>query len=157
MRHARGFSYPIVMFLVAVLSLVAVRALENTITAERRDQETQLLAVGETLRNAIRSYYVNTPGTKKEYPPAEGFWNALLNDTRTSRLQRHLRKVFPDPVTGSSDWGLVLSLDGDFVEGVFSKSARKPVKSDGFPPDLAWFKGAAHYSQWTFVYKSNGT
>jgi len=39
MRQQGGFSYVIVMFLVAALSLASVRALENTLVSEQRDKE----------------------------------------------------------------------------------------------------------------------
>ena len=157
MMRQQGFSYPIVMFLVAALTLISLRALENGATAARRDKETQLLLLGQTMRDAIQSYYVNTSGGAKMYPPRAGFWGALMDDTRNTRQQRHLRKVFRDPITGSADWGLVLTADGEHVQGVFSKSDLKPVKSAGFPPHLSSFTNARRYRDWRFTYEPNGT
>ena len=56
MRRQCGFSYVVVMFLVAVLSIFSVRALEFTSTAERREKEVDLLWAGMAFRNAIAVY-----------------------------------------------------------------------------------------------------
>ncbi|HTD05250.1 type II secretion system protein [Undibacterium sp.] len=151
MRKEGGFSYLIAMFLVAVLAIISVRALENSLTAERRDKEAQLLMVGKAYRDAIRDYYEGTPGTAKAYP-AE--LELLLLDTRPTRLVRRLRKLYRDPVTGSAEWGIVRSESGG-VMGVFSLSTQKPYKSDGFPIELMSFTNAKRYQDWRFVYQPN--
>jgi type II secretory pathway pseudopilin PulG len=149
MQREKGFSYPIAMFLVALLTLVSVRALEMTMTAERRDKEAELLVIGQAYRDAIRSYYDNSPGTAKVYPPE---LSAMLQDARTTRVRRHLRKLYRDPVTAGSEWGVIRTEQGT-IKGVYSLSNLRPFKRDGFPSELALFAGAAHYSQWTFVYE----
>jgi type II secretory pathway pseudopilin PulG len=154
MRQQQGFSYVIVMFLVAVVSIISVRAMENTQTTLRREKEAELLMVGQAYRNAIRSYYENSPGSIKNYPQKADGLSRLVNDSgRTTRTQRHLRQLYRDPITGNKDWGLVYS--GDNVIGVYSLSSQEPVKKDGFPPELASFKNARTYSAWRFVYQPN--
>ncbi|MES2130508.1 MAG: type II secretion system protein [Pseudomonadota bacterium] len=149
MRREAGFSYVIVMFLVAVLSLLAARAMENTLTAERRQKEDELLRVGQAYRDAIRSYYEQSPGTAKVYPPT---LEALLLDGRGTRLRRPLRKLFRDPMNSDAKWG-VLEAEGGGVMGVYSLSTLKPIKTDGFPAELAGFTNAKHYSEWQFTYQ----
>lgn len=149
MRHQRGFSYPIAMFLVALLALVSARALENSQTAERRDKEAELLLVGQAYRDAIRSYFDNSPGTAKVYPPE---LTALLQDARTTRVRRHLRKLYRDPITASAEWGVVRTPEGA-VKGVYSLSNVRPLKSGGFPDELSGLAGAGHYREWLFVYE----
>lgn len=149
MRREGGFSYVVVMFLVAVLSIMSVRALETTLTRERRDKEAQLLEVGTAYMIAIRLHYEGAPGTAKSYP-AE--LKELLRDNRLTRPTRPLRKLYRDPMTGSTQWGLVLDAN-DHVTGVYSLSDAKPYKQDGFPDYLAEFKGAQRYSDWKFVYQ----
>jgi type II secretory pathway pseudopilin PulG len=149
LRQQQGFSYLIALFLVAVLALVSVRALENTMTAERREKERDLLMVGQAYRDAIRSYYNNSPGTAKTFPPELA---ALLLDERTTRLRRPLRKLYRDPITGKDDWGVVRTDDGK-VKGVYSLSTLKPYKSDGFPVELSSFVNARQYRQWLFVFE----
>lgn len=149
MRGETGFSYVIVMFLVAVLSVVSVRALETTLTRERRDKEAQLLEVGSAYLAAIRQYYQDAPGSVKSYPME---LEDLLHDTRQTRPRRPLRKLYRDPITGSGGWGVVRDADGA-VTGVFSLSTAKPFKQDGFDGELSSFKGAQRYSDWKFVYQ----
>jgi type II secretory pathway pseudopilin PulG len=154
MRRQQGFTYVIVMFLVAVVSIISVRAMENTKTTLRREKEAELLLVGQLYRNAIRSYYENSPGSLKAYPKKGDFgdpMDLLVLDGRTTRPQRHLRKRFRDPITGSKDWGIVYS--GDSIIGVYSLSTQEPIKKDGFPPELAAFKDAKTYTAWQFVYQ----
>lgn len=151
MRRQGGFSYVIVMFVVAIAAILSVRALSNSATNERRDREAELLWVGQAYRDAIKSYYENTPGSAKTYPPDLA---ALLLDQRTTTTRRHLRKLYRDPVSGGPDWGLVLTDDGK-VKGVYSLSTREPVKVGGFPPELAAFAGAKRYQDWKFVYQTN--
>jgi type II secretory pathway pseudopilin PulG len=143
-----GFTYVIAMFLVAGLSIVALRGLQITLTKERREKEAQLLDVGATYRNAIRNYYENSVGTEKRYPPT---LEALLRDNRTSTTRRHLRKLYRDPMTGAQEWGLVRSDDGGIV-GVYSLSTRKPLKIGGFSSDMALAQDASKYSDWKFSY-----
>src|SRR5471032_148267 len=104
MRRQQGFSYVIVMFLVAVLSIVSVRALENTLTAERRDKEAQLLMIGQAYADAIAAYYNGSPGTEKRWPKKP---DDLLLDARANSIVRPLRKLYRDPITGSKVWGYV--------------------------------------------------
>lgn len=148
-HRQQGFSYLIAMFLVAALALVSVRALENTMTAERREKERDLLMVGHAYRDAIGNYYLNSPGTAKVYPPELA---ALLLDERTTRLRRPLRKLYRDPITGNADWGVVRTDEGT-VKGVYSLSTLKPYKSDGFPVELSGRANASQYRDWQFVFE----
>jgi len=85
-RHQQGFSYVMVMFLVAVLSIVSVRALENSMMTERRQKEAQLLQVGKAYRDAIGAYYNNSPGTAKQFPRTV---DELLPQTRKLAVLLH--------------------------------------------------------------------
>jgi hypothetical protein len=150
MRLQQGYSYVVVMFLVAVMSLISVRALRNTLTEERRSKEAELLATGIAYRNAIQAYYENAPGTGKIYPET---LDALLEDRRGTKIRKHLRKRFRDPITGSRDWGLVY-LDEEHKQliGVYSLSDQRPIKRDGFREELSAFINAASYRDWKFVF-----
>ncbi|WP_374592287.1 type II secretion system protein [Aquabacterium sp.] len=50
----------------------------------------------------------------------------LLEDRRTGKLVRHLRQLYPDPVTGQR-WGVQRSPDGR-IAGVYSLSDAAPVR-----------------------------
>jgi len=136
------------MFLVGVLSIVSVRAIESTLTRERRDHEADLLARGTAYRNAIRQYYLGGPGSAQSYPKE---LKELLYDQRLTRPTRPLRKLYRDPMVRSGEWGLVHNEAGDLI-GVYSLSKVRPVKRAGFPKEFANFANAQRYSDWKFVY-----
>jgi hypothetical protein len=126
MRRQGGFSYVIAMFLIAVLTIASVRALENTLTSERRDKEVEILWRGMAYREAIRIYYSNSPGTDKSFP-------------------QELKDLLYDPRLVRNEEGRVI--------GVYPNSSAMPVKQAGFPDELANFIGAKHYSDWKFIYQ----
>lgn len=150
MREQGGFSYVVVMFLVAVTAVVAVRALESTLQTERRNKEVELLWRGMAYRQAIQQYYQNSPGAARAYPAELA---NLLHDTRLVRPTRPLRKRYRDPMT-ESDWALMRDENGAVI-GVYSTSQVKPIKQAGFPQELQHFTNAQHYSDWKFFYKPN--
>jgi hypothetical protein len=145
-RRQQGFSYVVVMFLVAFLAIASVRALENAKVAEKRDKEAQLLWTGMEYRKAIAKYHAHAMGAKYAKELKELEYLALVNPIRP------LRKQYRDPITGSKDWGLVRN-EKDEIVGVYSKSQQAPLKRDGFPPELANFAGAKSYSDWKFIFK----
>lgn len=149
MRRQQGFSYLVVMFLVAVLAIASVRALEVGITTERRSKEAELLWVGNAYRNAIRMYYEGSPGSNRTYPAS---LDDLLYDSRLTRPNRPLRKRYRDPITGSTEWGVVKNEAGAVI-GVYSLAKGKPIKRGGFAPELMSFTNANSYSDWKFVYQ----
>ena len=59
----------------------------------------------------------------------------LLRDGRVPGIKRHLRKIFVDPMTGKTEWGLIK--EGGRIIGVHSLSANKPLKQGGFAGDLS--------------------
>jgi type II secretory pathway pseudopilin PulG len=150
MHSQKGFTYVIAMFLVAALSVMALSRVRITVTKERRDQEARLIEVGMTYRQAIRSYFENSPGTERTYPPT---LEALLSDDRTTTMRRHLRKLYRDPITG--DAFALLRTEGGGIKGVFSTSPSLPIKQAGFPEEVAASKNAAKYSDWQFLYVPN--
>ena len=151
LKRQRGFSYLIALFMVALLAILSLRGLQNTAMKERRDKEAELLFVGQEYRNAIKMYYDNTPGSVKQFPPDI---KSLLEDGRTTRMNRPLRKLYLDPMTNSDSWGVVPGPNGG-VMGVYSLSTQIPVKTDGFPVELMSFTNAKQYQEWKFIYQPN--
>jgi type II secretory pathway pseudopilin PulG len=148
MHRQEGFTYVVVMFLVAVLSIASVRALQYTRMTEQREKETELLWVGTAYRNAIAAYYNESQGSTKQYPQQLG---ALLKHELTNPT-RPLRKLYRDPISGSKDWGIVRNEAGAVI-GVYSLSQQRPLKREGFPLEMAGFANAQRYSDWKFVYQ----
>ena len=147
----QGFSYLVVMFLVAVIAVASVRAMEVTLTSERRSKEAELIWVGNAYRNAIRTYYDGSSGSNRTYPAT---LEDLLYDTRLTRPTRPLRKLYRDPISGAKEWGVVKNQAGAVI-GVYSLAKGKPIKRAGFSPELASFTNANSYSDWKFVYQPN--
>ena len=82
----------------------------------------------------------------------------LLKDPRQAGVRRHLRQLYPDPMTNSPEWGIVKGPDGGIM-GVYTKSEEKPYKVTNFKLRDRDFEKAAKYSDWKFVYvpTSGGT
>jgi type II secretory pathway pseudopilin PulG len=146
-----GFTYVIAMFMVAVLTLVSLRAVQVTMMNEKREKEAQLMAVGLAYQKAIRSYYEDSPGTLKAYPKS---LEDMLLDARTTTTRRHLRKLYRDPMTGEATWGLIAAPDGG-VMGVYSLSGRQPVKVAAFPKEMQVVNNPTKYQDWRFIYLPN--
>ncbi|MGE0875505.1 MAG: type II secretion system protein [Burkholderiales bacterium] len=113
------------------------------------EKERELLWVGEQFRQAIALYYYRTPGTVKRYPES---LVDLLEDKRHLSVQRYLRRIYLDPVSGKAEWGLVRAPGGGIM-GVHSLSDAPPLKRGGFAPAQASLEGAARYAEWRFVYE----
>lgn len=144
----QGLTYLALIFAVAILSLASAAASELWSTAQRRDKERELLIVGNQFRQAIGRYYEASPGGAKQYPHSLG---DLLKDNRHLVAHRHLRKIYPDPITSKAEWGLVQAPTGGIM-GVHSLSEQTPLKSANFEPKDKEFEEKEKYSEWEFVY-----
>lgn len=147
-RNARGITYLWALLAVAVLGAGAAAVAEVWVTHAQREREAELLFVGEQYRRAIGAYFESTPGAARQYPRS---FEDLLRDRRYPVVRRYLRRLYPDPVTGSLDWGIVKSPDGG-IAGVYSKSERQTFKTKGFKPEHASFEDARIYADWKFIY-----
>lgn len=148
MDAERGFTYIWMLFAVALSGIVLAGAGQVWQTETRREKEVELMFVGEQFRQAIGSYYENSPGMPKRYPDS---LERLLSDNRFPIVKRHLRKVFFDPMTGKAEWGLIRK-PGIGITGVHSLSTRKPFKRANFHERYVTFADAAGYQDWKFVY-----
>lgn len=144
MRRQRGFTYLWLLFAVAGMGLLLAAASQSWETVARREKEAELLFVGDQFARAIAAYHERSPGAAKQYPAK---LEDLVEDTRFPVPQRHLRKIFRDPVSNGTEWGLVKA--GGRIVGVHSLSAGKPYRT-AFSGRHAAFAGAARYDQWVF-------
>ena len=144
-RATRGFTYLTVLFIVALMGAGYATVGEMWQTASTRDREAELLYVGNQYRRAIERFYLNGP---KRYPRS---LEELLKDPRSPTTQRYLRKLYPDPLTGSAEWGLVKAPDGGIM-GVHSRSEDVPLKKASFKVRDAGFEAAKTYADWKFIY-----
>jgi type II secretory pathway pseudopilin PulG len=155
-----GFTYVGLLLAVVFFGLGSVGVARALASSERGEKERELLFVGQQFRDAIGSYYTTGPGGAR-YPEK---LEHLLEDSRFPTLVRHLRRIYPDPVTGKTEWGLVMAPEGGIM-GVFSLSEREPMKRANFAPPnqrlndavmMAATKEGSRYSyrDWQFVYLS---
>ncbi len=146
--RANGFTYAGVLIAVALVGVsLAVTGDVWQITVQR-ERERELLFVGDEIRRAIAQYYESTPGTGKQFPKS---LEDLVRDNRYPTTRRYLRKVYPDPMTGKREWGLVKG-PGDGIMGVYSLSGKSPIKRANFPDEYASFNNAESFAAWQFAY-----
>ena len=143
-----GLTYLGVLILTAMLTISIAAAGILWHFAQQRQKESDLLFIGNQFRTAIGRYYLNQLGPQKGYPKRI---EDLLRDPRHPGNVRYLRKLYVDPMTGSTDWGLLKTPDGSIL-GVYSKSNRAPIKSAKFRPVNRHLERKAKYSEWKFVY-----
>lgn len=148
-RRSAGFTYAGILFAIVVLGLLLGLAGTLWSTSERREREARLLWTGDQYRRAIASYYLKGPALIKQYPQS---LDDLIADQRGPLLQRHLRRIYPDPMTGEADWQLERQADGA-ISGVRSTSQQRPIKQTGFRPQEAAFEAAGCYCDWLFEYQ----
>jgi len=141
----RGSSYVGVLLLVTALGIGMARAGVDLVMQDRREREAALLTIGVQFQRAIASYYDSAPGG--QYPSA---LSDLVEDNRSGVTVRHLRRVYDDPLSSSSEWGLVPGPDGT-IAGVFSLAPGKPIKQASFLPGLEGFNDSDTYAQWVFA------
>ena len=147
-RAQSGFTYIGLLLFIAIMGAALAGTGVLYRTQVQREKEKELLFVGDQFRRAITLYYEKSPGADKRYPKA---LDDLLRDNRYPGVQRYLRRVYVDPVTGSTEWGLVRAADGG-ISGVHSLSETTPMKTGKFPSVYEQFTGKTRYADWQFVY-----
>ncbi len=146
--HQRGFTYLVLLFMVAIMGAVLAATAMVWHTLAQRDKEQELLYAGDAFRRAIGLYYERTPGAVKQYPKK---LDDLLEDKRQVSLTRYLRKIYIDPLTASKKWGVVPG-PGGTIMGVYSRSEGTPIKTGNFDKADQDFAGKGSYLDWRFVY-----
>lgn len=146
-KRESGFSLIGLLFVVAGLGVGMAALGTMWHTAAQREKERELLFIGDQYARAIESFW-NVPlpvGTPRRLPKniAE-----LLTDPRFPNPVRHLRRAWPDPMTGG-DWVLIRGADGG-IAGVASASEALPFKQANFPLRYAHFESAQRHRDWEF-------
>lgn len=147
-RPDHGFMLLALLIGLALAGIVLMGVVDIWTVQRQRDREQDLLFSGDQYRQAIqRYYYAAPPGTPRVLPAKLA---DLLEDDRYPMPVRHLRRLYPDPVTGQPEWGVV-RVD-DRIAGVYSLSDKPPVKQVGFPLVYRSFTERAQYREWVFMF-----
>jgi hypothetical protein len=155
MRHLRpsakaslGFAYLSLLIFLALLGFVSAMALQVGSLVHRRVAEEALLDIGFEYAKALGSYADQTPAGMDDQPMN---LQELLLDKRLPGRVRHLRQLYPDPVTGGQEWGLELDPDTRRITGIFSLSNKRPIKVGNFPLGFNEFTNKSKLSEWVFT------
>lgn len=147
-RRERGVVLLAFLLALALAGLGAMVAMDVWSVRRQHEREQELLFVGHQYRAAIRDFYFGSPpGAGRALPTSLAM---LLDDDRYPVPVHHLRRLYPDPVTGSTDWGLLMS--GDHIMGVYSKSEAQPLKQKGFALVDSTFEDKSAYRDWVFAF-----
>jgi type II secretory pathway pseudopilin PulG len=149
--HKQGFTYIGLLILIATIGLAATATLRVGSIVQRRAAEEELLEIGMEFREALVSYAAATPPGQRKAPQSI---QDLLKDPRYPLPRRHLRRLYPDPITGKEEWGLSQAVDGSGIVGIYSLSNARPIKIDKFDPSLQRFVGKESYRDWVFMIQS---
>ena len=151
-RSSTGITLLVVMVALALMIAVLLAMLTVWWQERAREKQAELLWVGAKFREAIGRYYEAAPDAARRYPER---LEDLLEDVRLPGTQRHLRKIYRDPITNSAAWGTVAAPGGGIM-GVYSQSKAAPIRGAGKSAAVQMDPGATHYSEWKFIYGSPG-
>ncbi len=144
-----GFTYIALLIIVAMIAAGATAALGAGAALQQRESEAELLAIGLEFRQALQSYADATPSGQPTEPRELA---ELLRDPRYPGVRRHLRRIYPDPLTGQVEWGIVRFPDGR-ISGMHSLSKTPTLRQIGFPAGLEGLEKAETHDAWIFAYQ----
>lgn len=147
----RGFTYLGLMLIVASMGAALAATAQVWATVVQREKEVELLFIGEEFRKALKGFAAAARNSNEHAPRT---LNDLIKDPRHPDTRRYLRKLYIDPMTGKTEWGLQKDVRGGIV-GVFSLSEAKPRKVAEFSARDRDFEGKNKYSEWIFLPKSD--
>jgi type II secretory pathway pseudopilin PulG len=139
-----------VLVMLALAAAGAVQTGQRLADAQQRDNEEDLLWVGEQYRSAILAYAQQGPNGVR-VPPMR--LEDLVQDSRYPQARRHLRKLYADPLSPSTSWGVIRQ--GNGIIGVYSQAPGEPFRKTGFAATQTGFDNAKQYADWRFVAKLN--
>lgn len=116
-KSQTGVAYLAVLFLVATIAISLAVTSQHDATMQLREKERDWVFIGQQYQQAIKSYYEQPPDGIKKLPTS---LEDLLLDKRFLQPVRHLRKLYPDPLTGG-EW-MIIRDEGNFIIGVYSTS-----------------------------------
>lgn len=114
---SQGFAYLALLVAISGSLLMLSAAQPDLFQQAQRQQEQQLFFAGREYQQAIRHFYDNPDVSVQRYPKT---LEELLVDNRSLKPSYHLRRLYPEPITGLA-WGLIRDEQGG-ITGVYSRS-----------------------------------
>lgn len=145
-RRLAGFTYVGLLITIALMTSALAVVAPAWEVASQRTKEAELLFVGGEFRRALIGYAKFGTSDADRYPKT---LEDLVKDPRFAGNRRLLRKVYRDPITDSTDWGLLRNPQGG-ITAVFSKSEKEPLKRTNFGKADKDFEGRTKYAEWVF-------
>ena len=143
----RGFTFLGLMFLIALMGIMAAAAGTAWTFSVQRDKELDLLFVGREYRVALTRY---AAAHARQGQPFPRDLRQLLGEEGSLAPVRYLRRLYPDPMTGNAAWGLVKTPGGG-ITGVYSLSVQRPIRRQVLAAGEAIdFDKALTYRDWVF-------
>src|SRR6202171_6723808 len=139
----RGLVLLTLLIALMLASIALLGALDVWALQRQRLQEEELLFVGNQYRLAIQRYY----RIGRVLPLSV---DDLLEDKRFPVPLHHLRRAYPDPITGKNDW--LFLRQGDRIFGVHSSSDAPTIKRANFPRRYGELANVKTYGEWQFFY-----
>jgi type II secretory pathway pseudopilin PulG len=148
---AKGFTYLMLLWWVAVGSVMLAALGQQWAFERKRQKEIDMVFRAHEIQRALGAYYAAAPASQPRVWPVR--LEDLLEDRRGPVVQRHLRQLWKDPLTGRSNWGLiravkVASAPGTEqagavggITGIYSQAKGKPIRAP---------EGITHYDEWRF-------
>lgn len=147
MSSQLGYALALTLFFAVVLAVLLFTLAQLWEGESRRERERQLLWVGGQFQRALASY-LTAPGVLSGEGPKS--IDELISDKRFDPPMRHLRRVYADPMTNTTEWGFKRTSDGAII-GIHSMLKMPPLKSDGLWPEPKEFAAAKSYEDWVFT------
>ena len=120
-KSKKGFIYLSLLLAIIIIGIATATLVPLWSTMVKGEKEEELL-----FRQAISRYYAD----HKRYPQD---LKDLLDDRTQLQPRRYLRRIYPDPMTGKTDWKLDLVVDRtkaiSGIKDIHSSSNGKPLKS----------------------------
>jgi len=145
----RGFTYIALLAALAVFAAGSLAFAALWSESVRRDREADWLRAGDAYAKAIKSHFQSSPGTVKQYPVT---LDDLLQDLRFAGVRRHLRRLYPDPLSPGQSWAVLRGPDGGII-GVYSTAAGKPRIQTNLPATAVVSGPIRSYSDVRFIYQ----
>jgi type II secretory pathway pseudopilin PulG len=145
LKSSAGFTYIAALTIVMIMGIMMGVAGQSWKMIMDREREEELLWVGTQYRDAMLRWRNFRHGGGAM---PLGDLKHLTQDPRSLQNVKHLRRLYPDPITGK-EWRVIKDPQKGIL-GIASSSEKEPIKQANFPADFTQFEGKKKYSEWEF-------